>query len=141
MPSASLSPVFSFTAPPGSGPRHLEFHPSGKFCYVAHEISCAVEALSYDQATGELRSIGLLTALPEGWPGGVSFPAAEGCPLGTSTSEAHVSKDGRFVYVGVRVVAAEGLITVFVRLPLLTFLRMLKMRRIARLGLTLTCPQ
>ena len=106
-------------------------------------ITAAPPSTSLNIAANHLanRSIGLLTALPEGWPGGVSFPAAEGCPLGTSTSEAHVSKDGRFVYVGVRVVAAEGLITIFVRLPLLTFLRMLKMRRIARLGLNLTCSQ
>jgi 6-phosphogluconolactonase len=108
-----LRPAAELATAPGSGPRHLEFHPNGRWCYAAHEIACTVEALSYDAATGALCSLAPPEpALPGDWPGGAVFGAG-GCPLGTSTSEVRVSADGRFVYVGVRVVAAEGLIAAY----------------------------
>ena len=34
--------------PPGSGPRHLAFHPGGRFAYVINEMQCTMTALSYD---------------------------------------------------------------------------------------------
>jgi len=37
---------------PGCGPRHLDFHPSGKFVYVLGEMSATLSACSYNSKMG-----------------------------------------------------------------------------------------
>jgi 6-phosphogluconolactonase len=71
---------------PGSGPRHLAFHPSGRFAYVINELTSTITALGYDAAKGELRTLETVKALPEAFQG-TSY-----------TAEIEVSKDGRFLY-------------------------------------------
>jgi len=80
--------------PEGSGPRHLEFHPSGKWVYVTCELSGEVVTASLDKATGELSLISSINALPEGMA----------CNRGPHRGNAdiHVSADGRFVYATTR---------------------------------------
>jgi 6-phosphogluconolactonase (cycloisomerase 2 family) len=39
---------------PGAGPRHLTFHPSGRFAYLANERDNTVVVCEYDAETGEL---------------------------------------------------------------------------------------
>jgi 6-phosphogluconolactonase len=39
---------------PGSGPRHLAFHPSGKYLFVLNELDSTVTAFSRDQGKGSL---------------------------------------------------------------------------------------
>ncbi|CEG28690.1 lactonase family protein [Bacillus sp. B-jedd] len=74
---------------PGSGPRHLAFHPvNPSIAYVMTEFSSEVLVLSYgDGAFSEIQSI---SALPDGFAGD------------SQGSAIHVSADGRFVYVGNR---------------------------------------
>jgi len=75
--------------PPGSGPRHFAFHPSGKYAYVCGEITSTVHAMAYDAAKGELKVIQSLSTLPE--------------PVkGNSTAECQVHPSGKFVYVSNR---------------------------------------
>ncbi len=38
--------------PPGCGPRHMVFHPNGKYAYVIAELSSQVIVLSYDENRG-----------------------------------------------------------------------------------------
>ena len=71
---------------PGSGPRHLAFHPSGRFLYVINELESSVTALAWDAATGALEPLQTISTLPSGWDG-VSH-----------CSDLHVSTDGRFLY-------------------------------------------
>lgn len=42
----------TLSLPPGCGPRHMIFHPSGKYAYVVTELSSQVIALSYDADIG-----------------------------------------------------------------------------------------
>ena len=42
------------TVAPGSGPRHLAFHPDGRFAYVISEMANTVTAFTYDSAKGTL---------------------------------------------------------------------------------------
>jgi 6-phosphogluconolactonase len=63
--TANDPPAFSVT--PGSGPRHLEFHPNGHFLYLINEMASTVELLHYDPATGALTSGQTLSTLPEGF--------------------------------------------------------------------------
>lgn len=78
-------------APAGSGPRHLAFHPSGRFVFVNNELAMTVTAFAWDSARGVLREIGTVPLLPEGAPSGGATSAAIACHPG-----------GRFLYVSNR---------------------------------------
>lgn len=69
-----------------SGPRHLCFHPSGRFAYLIGELDGAVYVFDYDPARGQLREIQATSALPASFTG---KPWA---------ADLHVTPDGRFLY-------------------------------------------
>src|ERR1019366_6135821 len=71
---------------PGAGPRHFDFHPSGRFAYVINEINLTLSALAYDSVGGVLTEIQTESTLP---------PGVE--PFG-STAGVHVHPSGKFVY-------------------------------------------
>ncbi len=54
---------------PGSGPRHFAFHPSGKFGYAINELQSTVTVFSYDPASGALRTLQTISALPPDFKG------------------------------------------------------------------------
>ena len=62
---------------PGMGPRHLAFHPNGKFAFVINEMGCRITAFTYDAKTGTLAEIQSLTTLPAGRIADDSFSGAE----------------------------------------------------------------
>lgn len=70
--------------PPGSGPRHFEFHPSGKVIYVINELSSTVSILQNEGKTWEL--VKNISTLPEDFKGD-SFCA-----------DIHLSPDGKYLY-------------------------------------------
>lgn len=72
----------------GAGPRHFEFHPSGKWAYLVEELSGNVTTFSYKK--GSLRKIQTVSTLPPGF--NQSFTSAD----------IHVSKDGKFLYASTR---------------------------------------
>ncbi|MFD7115598.1 lactonase family protein [Streptomyces sp. NPDC059922] len=74
---------------PGAGPRHLAFHPSGAFAYLANELDNTVVVCAYDPATGELTP-GEPQSTGAGQAGG-SFPA-----------QLVVTGDGAFAYLANR---------------------------------------
>ena len=65
--NAKLTPNDPAFAPlaPGSGPRHIAFHPNGKFAYVISEMLCTMTAFSWDAKRGELKQIQTLSTLPD----------------------------------------------------------------------------
>ncbi len=81
-----MTKVGEFDTEPGAGPRHLTFHPSGKFAYIINELNSTMTSCAYDGSTGKLSEITTVTTLPEGFEGT------------NSCADIHVSKDGRFVY-------------------------------------------
>jgi 6-phosphogluconolactonase len=78
-------------AAPGAGPRHLDFHPSGRFAYVCNELDLTVTAYGVDAATGTLRALHSLPTLPAG-----------ASPEGASTAEILVHPSGKSLYVSNR---------------------------------------
>ena len=78
----------SAPVPPGSGPRHFAFHPTGRFAYVINEINCTVTAFTYDSQRGELQAIETRSTLPPGQALQPSF----------STAEVQVHPSGRFLF-------------------------------------------
>ncbi|MEU6808018.1 lactonase family protein [Streptomyces sp. NPDC046831] len=57
---------------PGAGPRHLAFHPGGRYAYLANEVDDTVAVCSYDPATGRL-DVGAPQST--GSAGGTNYPA------------------------------------------------------------------
>ncbi|MFT7840635.1 lactonase family protein [Saccharothrix sp. BKS2] len=75
---------------PGAGPRHLAFHPSGRYAYIANELDSTVVVAGYRR--GVLSPGPKLSTLPEGAPTSPrNYPA-----------EVVVSADGRFAYLSNR---------------------------------------
>ncbi|AQQ71989.1 6-phosphogluconolactonase [Limihaloglobus sulfuriphilus] len=54
---------------PGSGPRHMAFHPNGKFFYVINELNSTITAFGYDYKTAQLSEIETITTLPRSFSG------------------------------------------------------------------------
>ena len=52
--------------PPGSGPRHLAFHPGGKFVYVVGEMGLGVTLFARDAANGTLTALETVPTLAPG---------------------------------------------------------------------------
>jgi len=76
------------TVPPGSGPRHFAFHPSGQFGYVINEILCTVTAFAFDAQQGRFKELQTITTLPQG----------ETLRPEYSTAEVQVHPSGKFLY-------------------------------------------
>ncbi len=88
----------AYRTPEGAGPRHLVFHPNGRFVYVACELDGSVRAYDYAPQTGALRPINEVSALPPGF---------NGEPW---VADIHVTPDGRLLYVSER---ASSTLTAF----------------------------
>ncbi len=71
---------------PGSGPRHLAFHPAGRWAVLIHEMGNTLTVFERDPAAGALREIQTVGTLPEGFEGA------------STTADVHVAPSGRFVY-------------------------------------------
>ncbi len=71
---------------PGAGPRHLDFHPNGKYAYVINEIDSTFTAFRYDANTGSLSEIQSISTLPE------DFDGTSHC------ADVHVHPSGKFLY-------------------------------------------
>lgn len=69
---------------PGAGPRHIEFHPNGKWAYLMEEISGNVTALSYKN--GKLKVLNSVNAYPADYK-----DLHHGADI-------HISPDGKYVY-------------------------------------------
>lgn len=70
----------------GAGPRHLAFHPNGKFAFVINELNMTISSLAYDAKQGTLKEIQIVPTLP------ADFSGANIC------ADIHVSPNGKFLY-------------------------------------------
>ncbi len=71
---------------PGTGPRHLALHPSGRYAYVLGELASAVATFAWNGAEGTLVQRQRVPTLPAG------------TTVENSTAEIAVHPNGRFVY-------------------------------------------
>ena len=74
----------------GSGPRHLTFHPNGKFAYIMTEYSSEVIVLQYDDENGTFSEQQSISTIPADFTDN------------NQGSAIHISSDGRFIYAGNR---------------------------------------
>lgn len=76
----------------GAGPRHLAFHPNGKFVYVINEMALTVTTFSYDAARATLFEEQTISTLPADY-------TAKGRDSG---AEITAHPNGKFVYASNR---------------------------------------
>jgi 6-phosphogluconolactonase (cycloisomerase 2 family) len=97
----------SVSLPAGDGPRHVHFHPNGRWLYSIQEEGSTLVLFDYDAGLGRLSARQTISTLPPG------FAGSNFC------SEVLVSADGRHVYAGNRLhdsiaifsVASDGRLT------------------------------
>jgi 6-phosphogluconolactonase len=80
------NPAVSFVASAGTGPRHMRFHPNGRFSYLIHELKSVISVLSYDSLQGSFSETQTIATIPG------SYTAENKC------SGIKISPDGKFLY-------------------------------------------
>lgn len=78
--------------PPGAGPRHMKFHPSGRFAYVLNEMALTISVFEYEPDTAQFKNVQLIETLPESLKGKYLNSAAE----------IRVHPTGKFIYASNR---------------------------------------
>ncbi|NNN38174.1 lactonase family protein, partial [Streptomyces sp. S3(2020)] len=86
--TGKLTEVARVHTRPGAGPRHLTFHPEGRYAYLANEVDNTVAVCAYDTRTGRLTVGG---AQSTGTGSGTSYPA-----------QLLVTPDGSYAYLANR---------------------------------------
>ncbi len=80
------NPFKAVRTPMPADPRHLDFHPNGKFLYAINESVSTVTVFAFDSTTGLLTQVQDIPTLPAG------FTATN------STAQILVHKSGKFLY-------------------------------------------
>lgn len=73
----------------GAGPRHVAFHPSGKWIYVVNELNSTITHV-FLRSNQNIDTVCSVSTLPENFTGN------------NTCADIHVSHDGRFVYASNR---------------------------------------
>ena len=71
---------------PGAGPRHLAFHPTGRFLYLITETTATIGAYAVDRQNGTLNELQFVDMLAPSYTGGIA------------AADLHVTPDGNFLY-------------------------------------------
>jgi 6-phosphogluconolactonase len=79
----------SVNTQPGAGPRHLAFHPNGKWMYAANELDSTVTLYDYDAVNGALLERQSLSTIPPASPENL-------------VADVHLSSSGQRVYISNR---------------------------------------
>ncbi len=83
------SKPYKIALAPGSGPRHLTFHPNKKWIYVVNELNSTITHLQRNNS-GKYDSISSVSTLPK------DYQKPNTC------ADIHISADGKFVYASNR---------------------------------------
>jgi len=76
----------SVSVEPGSGPRHLTFHPNGKSVYLINELKNTVTYFAYEPDVGKLTTQQTISTLPADFEGV------------THTADVKITPNGKFLY-------------------------------------------
>lgn len=86
---ATLTPHGAASVPPGGGPRHMKFHPNGRWAYVLNELSLSVTVFDYDSDAGTMAAKQTIASVDPNELAQEKF---------SSASEIRVHPNGQFVY-------------------------------------------
>ncbi|MBD1382184.1 lactonase family protein [Metabacillus arenae] len=85
-----LTEASSLSVKPGSGPRHIAFHPNGETAYIITELSSEVIVVKYNPQDGSFTELQTISTIP------ADFNENNQC------SAIHVTSDGSTIYAGNR---------------------------------------
>ncbi len=88
--SGALSNHGETVLPPGSGPRHFQFHPTLPYVYLVNELNCTLASMSFDATNGTFTVLAIEPTLPPG-----DHPGSSGSAIG-------IAGGGKHLYVGNR---------------------------------------
>jgi len=100
---------------PGAGPRHLAFHPSGKFLYLITETTATIGAYAVNPTNGTLKELQFVDML-----------APNTLKEQPAAADLHVTPDGRYLYgserrssslVGFKIDPEKGTLSLVGRYP------------------------
>ena len=74
----------------GSGPRHMVFHPNGRYAYVVCELNSTLLGFRYEAENGNLEQIQTIRTLPRGYDGI------------NSLADVHITPNGKYLYASNR---------------------------------------
>lgn len=80
------------------GPRHLRFHPGGRFLYVVNEYDATVTVYSYDPRDAAMEELQVIDAKPQGYSPG----DRRGRGTSAGAADIHLTPDGRWLYASIR---------------------------------------
>lgn len=75
---------------PGQGPRHMDFHPNGRFVFLLNELGNTINSYQYDTEKGTLILIDTISSLPNYFTGE------------NISADIHVHPNGKFLYASNR---------------------------------------
>ncbi|WP_105013578.1 lactonase family protein [Salinibacter sp. 10B] len=78
------------STPPGTGPRHLDFHPNGEYVYLIGELSGTVIVYEYDAEEGRMTAVQTVSTVPDDFEGNAA------------SADIHVHPSGNFLYASNR---------------------------------------
>jgi 6-phosphogluconolactonase len=120
--NAHLGPPALFSnSRPGSGPRHIAFHPNGVWVYVINEIDSTLDRFIWSTTTAPGEQHGLLVYTGQHVKTiAADFPAAK-----NTAAEIAISPDGHYLYASNRgedtlvvfSIASDGKLTLLQRIP------------------------
>ena len=83
---------------PGAGPRHLAFHPNGKFAFLINELDSTRTSLSYDGRRGTFKVLQIVPTLPEGYRGESDCANVQVYPSGAFVYGSNRGHDSIMIY-------------------------------------------
>lgn len=105
-PGSAISVPLHIAARPGSGPRHVAFHPNNRWMYCIHELDCTIDLYDWaphDQhAPLKLREGSTVSTLASSTLAQSTLASQKSPPGSDTACELAVSDDGRFVYACTR---------------------------------------
>lgn len=93
--------------PPGTGPRHLAFHPSGRYVYILGELDATLTACSYNAGNGKLKILNAASIVEEGFDGNRQSAAVRVHPSGKFVYASNRDDSSNLAAFGI---AGDGLI-------------------------------
>jgi 6-phosphogluconolactonase len=93
---------------PGAGPRHLAFHPGGRWVYAINERDSTITRYDFDPATGRLSPDQSVSTLPVGFSGNNTGAEIAVHPSGALVFSSNRGHDSIAIF---RVDAADGRLT------------------------------
>ena len=85
-----ISQIACLDLEPGSGPRHLAFHPDGSHAYLFTELTSQIYLLNYQSDQGSFKILDQVSSLPEDFEGENSGAAIK------------LTQDGKYLYASNR---------------------------------------